>query len=126
MPSNLKRALIIEDNPVDRILMAKILIGLGYSNVEAQDGRQGFDSLTKQGPFTIIMLDWNMPIFDGLEFLKSVSPLMGNNKPKIIMVTGETDLTKIRSALSAGADEYLMKPYSRESVQLKLKMLGLE
>lgn len=126
MPSNLKRALVIEDNAVDRLLMVKILQGLGYATVEAKDGREGIESVSKLGPFQLITVDQNMQSLDGLGFLKSNVALAGNVKPKIVMVSGDTELNKIRSALSAGADEYLMKPYSRESVQLKLKMLGLE
>ena len=126
MPSNLKRALVIEDNAVDRLLMVKILQGLGYATVEAKDGREGIESVSKLGPFQLITVDQNMQSLDGLGFLKSNVALAGNVKPKIVMVSGDTELNKIRSALSAGADEYLMKPYSRESVQLKLKMLSLE
>jgi len=126
LPSNLKRALVIEDNAVDRLLMVKILQGLGYATVEAKDGREGIESVSKLGPFQLITVDQNMQSLDGLGFLKSNVALAGNVKPKIVMVSGDTELNKIRSALSAGADEYLMKPYSRESVQLKLKMLSLE
>jgi two-component system, chemotaxis family, chemotaxis protein CheY len=126
MPSEGKRALIVDDVIVERVHLTAILKGLGYATMDASDGKEGIDLITKQSPFSLIVLDWYMPNMDGIAFLKALHSLTGIGKPKVLMLSGETDLNKLRLALNAGANEFLMKPYTRENIQLKLRMLGLE
>jgi two-component system, chemotaxis family, chemotaxis protein CheY len=125
VPSESKRALVIDDNPVDRLVLSGIVKGLGFGTEESEDGQAGLDRIAREPPFDVILVDWNMPRLDGIGFLRGVRASPKGSKVRIIMVTGETELSSLRKALEAGADEYLMKPYNREAIQLKLRMLGL-
>ncbi len=120
-----KRALIVEDAITDRTLLRQILTGLGYLVSEAADGEEGVQMVAKQGPFILSLVDWNMPKMNGLDFVRAVRANAKNKEMRIVMVTSEIEMDKIRTALMIGANEYIMKPFSREMVNIKLKMLGL-
>lgn len=107
-------------------MMVKTLQGLGFIVSEAADGQSGIDTYAKLGPFLFIIVDWNLPVSDGISFIKNLRKFPQKSPFKIMMVSSETDVSKMLAALSSGADEYLMKPYNRESVQLKVRMLGLD
>ena len=81
--------------------------------------------VAKQGPFILSLVDWNMPKMNGLDFVRAVRANAKNKEMRIVMVTSEIEMDKIRTALMIGANEYIMKPFSREMVNIKLKMLGL-
>ncbi len=120
----MKRCLIIDDSSVIRKVARRILEGFGFAIVEASDGRQALDACRKDMP-EAILLDWNMPVMDGYEFLRALRSMPGGDKPKVVFCTTENDLAHIARAMHAGADEYIMKPFDKEIVQAKFQEVGL-
>lgn len=120
MPS----CLIVDDSKVVRTLEKRIMTELGYSTTEAEDGQQAADQCKAQMP-DLVLLDWHMPVMNGLEFLKVLRALPGGTSPKVIFCTTESELNNIMQALSNGADEYVMKPFDAEIIKGKLQQVGL-
>jgi two-component system chemotaxis response regulator CheY len=120
----MKRCLIIDDSSVIRKVARRILEGFGFSITEASDGRQALDNCVREMP-EAILLDWNMPVMDGYEFLRALRAMPGGDRPKVVFCTTENDLAHIARAMHAGADEYIMKPFDREIVEAKFQEVGL-
>jgi two-component system chemotaxis response regulator CheY len=118
------RALIVDDSRFVRSYLRGLLQKKGIVCEEAADGQAGLDKLRASDPFDLALLDWNMPVMNGLEMLKQLRS-EGFNGVKVLMVTTEAENDFILCALEAGADEYLMKPFDREAFDEKLDMLGL-
>jgi two-component system chemotaxis response regulator CheY len=120
----MKRCLIIDDSSVIRKVARRILEGFGFAVTEAADGRQALDACVNEMP-EAILLDWNMPVMDGYEFLRALRAMPGGDRPKVVFCTTENDLAHIARAMHAGADEYIMKPFDKEIVEAKLQEVGL-
>lgn len=120
----MKRCLIIDDSSVIRKVARRIIEGFGFTITEAADGRQALDACVKEMP-EAILLDWNMPVMTGIEFLKRLRKMSGGTEPKVVFCTTENDLAHIQEALSAGANEYIMKPFDSEIIQTKFAQVGL-
>ncbi|HEV1999035.1 MAG TPA: response regulator [Xanthobacteraceae bacterium] len=120
----MKRCLIIDDSSVIRKVARRILESFDFSISEASDGRQALDACMKLMP-DAILLDWNMPVMDGYEFLRALRAMPGGDRPKVVFCTTENDLAHIARAMHAGADEYIMKPFDREIVEAKFQEVGL-
>ena len=120
----MKTCLVVDDSSVIRKVARRILEGLEFQIVEAEDGEQALDACKKQLP-EAILLDWNMPKMDGYEFLRSLRRLPGGGGPKVVFCTTENDVAHIARALHAGANEYIMKPFDREIVEAKFQEVGL-
>lgn len=120
----MKVCLVVDDSRVIRRVARKILEELGFEVAEAADGQEALDSCKVSMP-DAILLDWNMPVMDGLEFLKAMRVLPGGDGPKVIFCTTENDLDHIQEAIQAGADEYIMKPFDSEIIDSKLRQVGL-
>jgi two-component system chemotaxis response regulator CheY len=118
------RALIVDDSRFVRGLLRGLLEERGIECEEAVDGHAGMDQLYGGAHFDLALLDWNMPVMDGLAMLKQLRA-EGFDGLKVMMVTTEADNDFIIRALDAGADEYLMKPFDDEALSEKLAMLGL-
>jgi two-component system chemotaxis response regulator CheY len=118
------RALIVDDSRFVRGFLRGLLEERGIECAEAADGQAGLDRLNGGAPFDLALVDWNMPVMDGLEMLKRLRA-DGFKKMKVMMVTTEAENDFIIRALDAGADEYLMKPFDNEALSEKLAMLGL-
>ena len=118
------RALIVDDSRFVRGYLRGLLEEKGIECEEAADGQQGIDRLTEGAPFDVALVDWNMPVMDGLEMLKTMRTT-GYSDVKVMMVTTEAENDFIMRALDAGADEYLMKPFDEEALTEKLAMMGL-
>lgn len=116
--------LLVDDSRVVRQIARKILEELKFSCTEAEDGAKALAACQASMP-DVILLDWNMPNVNGLEFLKSMRQMPGGDKPKVIFCTTEADLNHIREALAAGANEYIMKPFDSDIIQTKLAQIGL-
>lgn len=117
------RALIVDDSRFVRGYLRGLLEEKGIECEEAADGQAGIDRLNAGAPFDLALLDWNMPVMNGLEMLRNLRA-QGFAGVKVMMVTIEVDNEFILSALDAGADEYLMKPFDDEALGEKLAMLG--
>ena len=118
------RALIVDDSRSLRHLLRGLLEDMGFECEEAVDGKAGIDRLTDGPPFDFALLDWNMPVMNGLDMLKAMRA-QGFSAVKVMMVTTEAENDYIVQALDAGADEYLMKPFDDEALFEKLAMMGL-
>jgi two-component system, chemotaxis family, chemotaxis protein CheY len=118
------RALIVDDSRFVRGYLRGMLEERGIACDEAADGRAGLDLLHANSSFDLALVDWNMPVMNGLEMLRQLRA-EGFSGLKVMMVTTEAENEYIMSALEAGADEYLMKPFDDEALNVKLAMLGL-
>jgi len=119
------RALIVDDSRPIRRIESEILKELGFETSDACDGKQALERL-KAGPLPdVVLVDWNMPEMDGLEFIKAVRSEASYAGMVVLMVTTETETDQMLRALSAGADEYLMKPFQKESLVDKLRLVGV-
>lgn len=118
------RALIVDDSRFVRGFLRGLLEERGIECEEAADGQAGLDKLNLSPAFDVALLDWNMPVMNGLEMLEHLRA-EGFSQMKVMMVTTEAENDFILRALDAGADEYLMKPFDEEALGEKLAMLGL-
>ena len=120
----MKTCLVVDDSSVIRKVARRILEGLEFEIIEAEDGEQALDACRRQLP-AAILLDWNMPNMDGYEFLRSLRRLPGGDAPKVVFCTTENDVAYIARALHAGANEYIMKPFDKDIVEAKFQEVGL-
>jgi len=119
------QALIIDDSRAMRRILEKIVRPLGFDVIEAGDGQQGLDQLQAAAEVEIVLVDWNMPVMNGLEFVKAVRASTDHATQKIIMVTTETEPAQMVRALMAGVDEFVMKPFTTEILVEKMKLIGV-
>ena len=120
----MKTCLVVDDSSVIRKVARRILEGLEFQIVEAEDGEQALD-VCRSGMPDAVLLDWNMPVMDGIAFLVALRKEQGGNAPKVIFCTTENDVEHITRAISAGANEYIMKPFDRDIIEAKLHEVGL-
>ena len=120
----MKTCLVVDDSSVIRKVARRILEGLEFEIVEAEDGEQALDACKRHLP-DAILLDWNMPKMDGYEFLRSLRKMPGGDTPKVVFCTTENDVAHIARALHAGANEYIMKPFDKDIVAAKFQQVGL-
>jgi two-component system chemotaxis response regulator CheY len=118
------RALVIDDSRTVRVIIGNILKEMGLEVTEAGNGREALEKM-KQGEFRLVLVDWNMPEMDGLDFIRAVRSERIYDPVRIFMVTTETESEQVQRALSAGADEYLMKPFGKEVLVAKLNLLDV-
>ncbi len=119
------KALIVDDSRFIRQHLSQLLQGMGIACEEAPDGRQALDILRRTTGFDFMFVDVNMPGMDGLECVRQLREAKLNPRMKVMMVTTESDNAFISQALECGADEFLMKPFTPQSLREKLRMLGL-
>ncbi|MGO4574319.1 response regulator [Microvirga sp. 2TAF3] len=120
----MKHCLIVDDSAVIRKVARRILEDMAFSLSEAENGKEALSLCLSAMP-DVVLLDWNMPIMDGYEFLTHLRQLPGGARPKILFCTTENDVAHIARALQAGADEYIMKPFDRDILVAKLQEVGL-
>lgn len=121
MPS----AIVIDDSRAMRIMLSDSMKSLGYDVDEAEDGSAAIFRLDDGRPRDVALVDWNMPVMNGLEFIRAVRADARFRSMRLLVITSETESEQVMTALAAGADEYLMKPFTRETLAAKLEMLGL-
>lgn len=119
------RALVVDDSRAMRMLLKTILKAEGFETVEAGHGGEGLERLKETAAMNVALVDWNMPEMNGLEFVKAVSSTSAYDDMRIVMVTTEAELPKMAEALESGANEYLMKPFTKEALHDKLVMVGV-
>ena len=119
------KALVIDDSRAMRLILCRMLRELGLDVTEATDGRDGLSRLDAGLSPSLILVDWNMPEMTGIEFVEAVRKPPYESNAKVVMVTTETEVPQVRQALESGADEYVMKPFTRDSIFEKLQLLGL-
>jgi len=120
----MKCCLVVDDSKVIRMVARKILEDLNFTIHEAEDGQQALNSCLESMP-DAILLDWNMPVMSGIEFLKELRKSEGGEQPIVVFCTTENDLSHIKEAIGAGANEYIMKPFDSDIIQAKFSQVGL-
>ena len=116
--------LVVDDSRVVRKAARRLLEGFGFAVREAEDGQKALEACRETVP-DFVLLDWNMPVMDGLQFLRAARAEHGEAKPVVMLCTTENTQEKILQALEAGAQEYVMKPFDAEILGGKLSQLGL-
>ena len=119
-----KTCLIVDDSKVIRMVARKILQELEFKTEEAADGKEAMDACKNSMP-DVVLLDWNMPVMSGIEFLRELRGMPGGAEPVVIFCTTENDIEHIQEAIEAGANEYIMKPFDSEIIQTKFVQVGL-
>lgn len=119
------RAIVIDDSRAMRILLGDAMRALGYTVAEAEQGRMALDRLQADGPCEVALVDWNMPVMNGLEFIRAVRAQPDWQAMRILVITSETEVEQVMLALQSGADEYLMKPFTPDTLASKLAVMGL-
>lgn len=121
----MKRILLVDDSRAVRLAAKRILSSFNFELLEAENGEEGLKVIRASQPIDAVLLDWNMPIMDGITFLKAVRADATLPQPRIVMCTTENDLHRIVEAIQCGADEYIMKPFTEEIVREKLQGAGV-
>jgi two-component system chemotaxis response regulator CheY len=120
----MKTCLVVDDSRVVRKVARRIVEDLGFACVEAENGQEAYDECEKQMPDSIL-LDWNMPVMSGIDFLEKLRQMENGSSPKVVFCTTENDINHIQRALQAGANEYIMKPFDSEIIESKFLQIGL-
>ena len=119
-------ALVIEDSGTIRLILTAYLKKLGFDVTVAVNGRDGLDQLRGMEKADVVLVDWNMPEMDGISFVRAVRAEGGYAELPLMMVTTNSELTNVCEALEAGANEYLMKPFTGDMIREKLELLGIK
>ncbi len=119
------RVLIIDDSRAMRAILRQILREIGLEVVEACDGQEALEQLRNHPDIALALVDWNMPVMNGYDFVRAVRSQRSYDQLRLMMVTTETEMKQVTKALTAGADEYLMKPFTREVLVAKLSLLDV-
>jgi two-component system chemotaxis response regulator CheY len=120
------RALVVDDSLPARRHAGRMLAELGFEVFEAGDGAEALQAMSRLGPVELVLLDWNMPYVDGLWFLRSLRKDPVYKDVLVVMATGNTDMASVQQALGEGANEYLMKPFTKPLLLDKLTILGFQ
>ena len=120
----MKTCLVVDDSGVVRKVARRILEEMGFYIIEAEDGEQALEVCRRELP-AAVLLDWNMPVMDGYEFITHLRRMPCGDRPKVVFCTTENGMDHIARALAAGADEYIMKPFDKDIVADKFREVGL-
>ena len=120
----MKHCLVVDDSRVVRKVARKILEELKFEISEAEDGKIALDAC-RAGMPDVVLLDWNMPNMNGIEFLRALRQETGGDKPVVVFCTTESGVSFITQAIEAGANEYIMKPFDKEIIESKFSEVGL-
>ncbi len=118
------KALVVDDSRAMRALLKRMLVGAGFEVDEAAHGKEALERLGAGELPALALVDWNMPEMNGFDFVKAVRARPDYRDMRMMMVTTETEAGYIADALAAGADEYMMKPFTADSLKDKLALLG--
>ena len=120
----MKSCLVVDDSKVVRMVARRILEKLDFEIEEAADGAKALEACAQKLP-DAILLDWNMPVMNGIEFLRALRRMPNGGEPVVVFCTTENDLAHIQAALSEGANEYIMKPFDSDIIETKFQQVGL-
>ena len=120
----MKTCLVVDDSGIVRKIARRIVEEMNFQVIEADDGSKALE-ICKQAFPDAILLDWNMPVMDGFEFICALRRMPGGDVPKVVFCTTENGMDHISRALHGGANEYIMKPFDRDIVTAKFQEVGL-
>ena len=122
----MSKALVVDDSKTIRMIIKRILIDLGYEVCEAGNGLEALKVLDKEKTaVSLVLADWNMPEMNGMELVKSLRQNPEFASMKVLMVTTETEIGQMTAAMEAGANEYVMKPFTKDILVEKLELVGI-
>ena len=119
------QALVIDDSRAVRMIVGNILREQGFEVFQAVHGQEGLERLQENPEISLVLVDWNMPVMDGLQFIQAVRRVPAWNPVQLVMVTTETEAEQVQRAMNAGANEYVMKPFDAEIIRGKLEQIGM-
>jgi two-component system chemotaxis response regulator CheY len=119
-----RTCLVVDDSRVVRMVARRMLEGQGFAVREAEDGSRALDSVRQQMP-DAVLLDWNMPVMNGIEFLRALRAEFGPDNPPVVFCTTESEMSFVEAAIEAGAQEFIMKPFDEEILVGKFSQVGL-
>jgi two-component system chemotaxis response regulator CheY len=122
----MSKAMVIDDSRVIRMILSNTLAELGYEVCQAANGKEALVVAEhEREDLSLILVDWNMPEMNGLEFVKQIRSDARFSAVPLMMVTTETEMEQMVTALAAGANEYVMKPFTKEIIADKLRLMGV-
>ena len=119
------RALVVDDSKAIRRILSQMLSSIGFEVSEAAHGKEAVTVLEESEPFDLGLIDWNMPEMNGFELVVEIRKNSKYDNMRLMMVTTETEMSQVVKALEAGANEYVMKPFTKEMIYEKLSLMGL-
>ena len=119
------RVLLIDDSRAIRSVLRNILTDMGFEVSEAGHGQEALERLKEQSKTDLALVDWNMPVMNGIEFVRAVRANHAYDDLLLMMVTTESGMDRMIEALEAGANEYVMKPFTKDMLQGKMELLGV-
>jgi two-component system chemotaxis response regulator CheY len=119
------RALVIDDSRAVRMIIGGVLREIGMDVVEAADGVEALEQMTRHPDIELLLVDWNMPRMNGFDFIRAIRSKSAYDGVRILMVTSEAQGEQVTRALNAGANEYLMKPFNKDILVAKLSLLDV-
>jgi two-component system chemotaxis response regulator CheY len=119
------KALVVDDSRAVRMIISRTLKELGFEVCEASNGREALEVIEAQKTVTLVLADWNMPEMNGLDLLKELRRKPELSSLVVVMVTTETESGQMVAALDAGANEYIMKPFTKDVLVEKLELMGI-
>ncbi len=120
----MKTCLVVDDSKVVRTIARRILEDIDFEVAEAADGQEAVEACKDAMP-DAVLLDWNMPVMNGPEFITALRQMPGGQEPVVVFCSTENDMAHITEALRAGADEYVMKPFDGDIIKSKFEQVGL-
>ena len=121
------KALIVDDSRIMRMILSRMLKQVGFTDIgEAQDGKEAMTYLANNPDTQVALVDWNMPEMNGIELVEAVRQDDRLRDVRLVMVTGELEMAQVDRALTLGANEYVMKPFTAEVIKDKLQLLGVD
>jgi len=121
----MSKAMVIDDSRAIRMILAATLQDLGYEVCQAANGKDALEAVEQAGEISLILVDWNMPEMNGLEFVQHLRADTRFSSVPLMMVTTEAEMSQVVRALEAGANEYVMKPFTKEIIADKLRLMGV-
>lgn len=121
----MKKILLVDDSRAVRMFMRRVASSLGLTTLEAENGQQAMLIAQQHPDLDVVLLDWNMPVMDGLSFLKALREDARERQPAVVMCTTENEMARIVEAMAAGANEYIMKPFTEDIIREKLEGVGV-
>ncbi|MGD9536966.1 MAG: response regulator [Alphaproteobacteria bacterium] len=120
----MKTCLIVDDSRTIRSVARRMIEGLHFATLEAENGAEALSACQAAMP-DVILLDWHMPVMNGIEFLRALRQSSNGEHPLVVFCTTENDLTRIKEAIEAGANEFIMKPFDADIIESKFAQVGL-
>ncbi len=122
---NQPRALVVDDSKAARMLLARCLENFGFEVIQAENGAAALELMTREPSVDVALVDWNMPVLDGISFVREARKSKLADTP-VMMVTTESSLGQVQVALDCGVEEFLMKPFDADMLRDKLALLGFD